>query len=165
MPLLQALNRPLVVPPASLLPRKQYKLFKQLMKRDSADYGHLVRRRAGGDGEAPGSAEGAGDEGGDALSPGGEDDGLGDDRTPNWCGRGVALGEAGEGVNASVRHTPRPTFQTAQTPAPLVLPLPRPAGWRTSAKRRPAARGAAEAGARGAAAAAAGAGSWCTPFL
>ena len=66
-------------------PCSQYKLFKQLMKRDAADYGHLVRHRAAADGEAPGSAEAAaGGEAGEAASPGGEPD-DGDDRTPNWC--------------------------------------------------------------------------------
>lgn len=70
----------------ALLPCLQYKLFKQLMKRDAADYGHLVRHRAGAEGEAPGSAEAAaGGEAGEAASPGGEPD-DGDDRTPNWWG-------------------------------------------------------------------------------
>lgn len=71
-------------PPAISHRPAQYKLFKQLMKRDAADYGHLVRNRQAADGEAPGSAEpAASGEAGGAPSPGGEAD-DGDDRTPNW---------------------------------------------------------------------------------
>ncbi|PRW45458.1 nipped-B isoform X2 [Chlorella sorokiniana] len=87
--------------------RAQYKLFKQLMKRDSADYGHLVRHRAAAaDGEAPGSAEAAAE--GDAsgvASPGGEPD-DGDDRTPNWM-EGLGRAPAGGSGRGRGRSTGR----------------------------------------------------------
>lgn len=99
----------------------QYKLFKQLMKRDAADYGHLVRHRAAAaDGEAPGSAEAAtGGEGGGAASPGGEPD-DGDDRTPNWCG-GHVMGSVSR--FAAVGSAGMPSACSAEGHAVLPFPL------------------------------------------
>jgi hypothetical protein len=80
-------------------------LFKQLMKRDSADYGHLVappaKGRKGGSHEAE-APDSNGNAGVDVASPGGE--GGGDEATPEWmdglgklAARAGATGRGGRG--------------------------------------------------------------------
>ncbi|PSC68988.1 nipped-B B isoform X2 [Micractinium conductrix] len=82
--------------------RAQYKVFKQLMARDSADYGHLVAAPKAAKGGVRGGeeADGAPDAaGGDGGSPGGAA-GEEDDRTPGWVeglGRAPAGAKTGRG--------------------------------------------------------------------
>lgn len=95
--------------PAPLL----LQVFKELMKRDAADYGHLVagpgkkgQRQADGT-EAPAGGNDALE--GDLASPdGAADEGGEDDRTPGWVeGLGRAPAGAGRGRGRGGRSTGR----------------------------------------------------------